>query len=346
MQRLFPFWLAAILAGGVAADAADIKPPIRGLVSMGAYRFVGQGGEPVNTLQPVTAKAGIFGGIVIVASWRQLQPEAGAALADDTAIDQALRDVRAYNVEHPERPLGVRLRVWSGFMAPPWAMSLGGLPVAVSHNGKQRLLGRFWSDGYREAWADFQSLLAARYDNEPLIREVSVTSCMSITAEPFFLPGEASVVGPLQKAGLTDAAYRDCLAGALGDYAAWKASRLVLSLNPYRGPGATGPGDPGFTEGVMKACRQAVGERCVFDNHDLDTDPPPPILPIYAAMQKLGPEIVFQTFKETPDDFEGTIRKGIALGASAIELWQDFRGFPLVPNDTLKAWAALFPQQD
>jgi hypothetical protein len=52
--------------------AADIKAPIRGLVSMGAYRFVGKGGDPVNTLEPLNAKPGIFGGLVVIASWKQL----------------------------------------------------------------------------------------------------------------------------------------------------------------------------------------------------------------------------------------------------------------------------------
>ena len=60
-------------SGAFAADP-QIKPPIRGLVSMGAYRFVGQGGDPVNTLAPLDAKAGIFGGLVIIATWKQLQP--------------------------------------------------------------------------------------------------------------------------------------------------------------------------------------------------------------------------------------------------------------------------------
>ena len=54
-------------SGAFAADP-QIKPPIRGLVSMGAYRFVGQGGDPVNTLEPLNAKAGIFGGLVIIAT--------------------------------------------------------------------------------------------------------------------------------------------------------------------------------------------------------------------------------------------------------------------------------------
>ena len=186
----------------------------------------------------------------------------------------------------------------------------------------------------------FQEQLAARYDGEPLIREVAITSCMSVTAEPFYVPLEDTLQAPIRAAGFNDADYRSCLEGALADYAPWKASRLVLSVNSY-GTVSGEPNDPGFTIGVMHACRKAIGARCVLDNHDLDATPPESILPIFAAMRKLGPEIEFQTFHETPDDFDGTIARGVALGATAIELWQDFHGFPLVDDDDLKRWAAM-----
>src|SRR4029077_20837106 len=94
-------------------------------------------------------------------------------------------------------------------------------------------------------------------------------------------------------------------------------------------------GDVGFTGQVMRACRQAVGRRCVFDNHDLDADPPKS-----RSTRSCG-EIEFQTLHTTPKDFEGTIRKGVSLGASSIELWQDYQGFPLVPDDTLQRWASM-----
>src|SRR5262249_60007350 len=87
------------------ARAQDIKPPIRGLVSMGAYRFVGYGGDPVNTLAPLDAKPGIFGGLVVVASWKQLQPTPGAEIGPDNVIDRALAEVRAYNERNPPKPL-------------------------------------------------------------------------------------------------------------------------------------------------------------------------------------------------------------------------------------------------
>jgi hypothetical protein len=93
--------------------AEDIKAPIRGLVSMGAYRFVGYGGDPVNTLEPLNAKPGIFGGLVVIASWKQLQPTPQSEIGDNNVIDQALAEVRAYNERNPHKPLGVKLRVWA-----------------------------------------------------------------------------------------------------------------------------------------------------------------------------------------------------------------------------------------
>jgi hypothetical protein len=48
-------------SGTHAADDHPVKPPVRGLASMGAFRFVGSGGDPVNTLEPLNAKPGIYG---------------------------------------------------------------------------------------------------------------------------------------------------------------------------------------------------------------------------------------------------------------------------------------------
>ncbi|HEY3056031.1 MAG TPA: hypothetical protein VGK31_08895 [Thermoanaerobaculia bacterium] len=91
----------------------------------------------------------------------------------------------------------------------------------------------------------------------------------------------------------------------------------------------------------MRACRQSIGKRCIFDNHDLDTKPAKPVLPIYDAMKRLGGPIEFQTGAATPKDFEGTIKYGVSLGAGSIELWHDFTGFPLMPDAQLKRWAAM-----
>jgi hypothetical protein len=341
---LLSLLIAATLAGRAQtprATPATVKPPIRGLVSMGAYKFVGAGGEPENTLEPLNAKAGIFGGLVIVASWAQLQPKADSVVGDGNVIDQAMAQVRAYNQRNPQKPLAVRLRVWGGFMAPEWVDTLGGPAIAATHKQKRRHLGRFWSREYRQAWVRLQQQLAARYDGWPLIREVAITSCMSFTAEPFFVPSEAEVQKPIRAAGFTEAAFKQCLTGAVDDYAAWKQTRLVLSVNPLRTEPNLGTGNAEFTMGIMRDCRTRLGVRCVFDNHNLDSNLPTPQIPLYALMKQLGPEIVYQTGGKTPANFEGTIKKGVTQGATSIELWQDYGGFPEVANATLERWATL-----
>src|SRR5262249_32878863 len=111
MFAMFRCLTGAALCAFVLAQARadDIKPPLRGLVSMGAYRFVGSGGDPVNTLEPLNAKPGIFGGLVVIAAWKQLQPTPDTKIGNDNVIDQALALVRDYNGRNPGKPLGVKL---------------------------------------------------------------------------------------------------------------------------------------------------------------------------------------------------------------------------------------------
>ena len=97
---------------------------------------MGSGGDPVNTLDPLNAKPGIFGGLVVIASWKQLQPTPGSQIDDGNVIDQALAQVRAYNERNPQKPLAVKLRVWGGFEAPDWAKQLGGAPIDTVHRNK------------------------------------------------------------------------------------------------------------------------------------------------------------------------------------------------------------------
>jgi hypothetical protein len=56
--------------------------------------FVGKGGDPINTLELLNAKAGIFGGLVIIGTWKQPQPTPNSEINENNAIDQALADVR------------------------------------------------------------------------------------------------------------------------------------------------------------------------------------------------------------------------------------------------------------
>lgn len=365
--------LSLLPPGGALADPA-IKSAIGGLISTGS---------PTNVLTVFNNPkknidvTGIFGGLVIQATWADLEPSQPATpdglAALDTGyisqIDTALQAVGTYNTAAAKlkapnnRQIGVRLRVFSGCSAPTWAKSLGGSPIATSHvitnlSGKGKTetcsLGRFWIDNppqmgftYAKAWAQLQRSLGAIYDANPLIHEVAVTSCTTYTAEPFYLPNDDTVTQPLVQAGYSDASYQRCLENAVADYAPWQTTRLEFTFNPFHGltPPASSIADVAFSDRVMHGCRQAVGQRCILSNHDLDTNPPTAggMLALYALLRKFGPNVTFQTYVKTPKDFEGTLRKGISLGAGSIEVWPD--GYEAQSNATLENWAEMFVPQ-
>lgn len=344
--------------GGTLADPA-IKPAIVGLISTGS---------PDNELElnPLKNYVGSFGGLVVRVNWSDLQPNSSSDFVT-TVIDDALTAVSTYNSAAAKLPppnnrqIGVRLRVFAGCTdgisdAPAWAMGLDGNPITITatYAGAPETctFGRFWdpTSGYAAAWRQLQTLLATKYDGKPLIQEVAVTSCTSFSAEPFFLPyttpGDTTTT-VLQAAGYNDASYQQCLENAVADYAPWQTTRLEFTFNPFYGLTSPAQDDVAFSERVMRGCRQAAGLRCILSNHDLDAQPPSPstILPLYALMRKLGPNITFQTYVVAPSDFEGTLRKGISLGAGSIEVWQEPNGFEAQSNGTLQNWASMFEPQ-
>jgi hypothetical protein len=273
--------------------------------------------------------------------------------------------VRTYNCANPSAPLGVKLRVYHGSSAPDWAKALDGGPVAIQRNPQgcpapdggvgscPMTVGKFWTSDYIAAWRAFQNQLAARYDGEPLIRQVAVTSCASQTDEPFVPTVETASRQALSDAGYTDAAQMACLSGAVDDYAAWKYTLIDFTFNsfgseqaPDAGPRITQDAGAGFTVGVMGACRTALGSRCVLDNHALTNPLRTADQSVYDAIQAMGGPANFQTDgpKNMHCEWSGTIAQGVALGASAIEAWPEskFYGFTTLTPTQVASLASEF----
>jgi hypothetical protein len=332
------------------AAPAAIKDPIRGLVSMGSFRFTADDSEPENSTADVSSKKGLLQGIVIIATWRSLQPTADG-LAENNEIDRGLAAVRQYNAANPDAPLAAKLRVFGGYYAPTWAMDESGGQIHVIHTNianrsSPRILGHVWSQAYRTRWAKLQQLLAAKYDAEPLIHEVAVTSCMMTTAEPFSIDSHPLAIDPLHQAGLGDAVWQDCLSHIVDDYAPWTTTRFETALNPFQKMDGGGPHpvqDGDFTVSWMQDCRRRAGDRCVFDNHDLTTpdNMHPQMQKVYEAMRDSGAEVEFQTFVPAPPDLPAVIRHAVAMGATSVELWQDYPGFTNVPDAQLRNLSRL-----
>ena len=329
---------APVATGGV-------KAPLTGLIDMG-NQFAYQHGQPFPTTDPssLNTYAGAFSGIVVNESWSQLEPSPG--VEDWTPLDQSLAAVQAWNDQHPSTPLGVKLRIFAGYSAPSWVVSASGPTVTIVTRHNTKNVGRWWTTPFRQAWDSFQHALAARYDTNPLVREVSVSSCSSSTGEPFVVSGAVASQRALAAAGWTVQLQESCLDGALADYSGWAHTPITFAFNALSTP--SGPSTT-FTNQEMKACagsEAAGGPDCIIGNNDLSATAPSGKWSgqTYAEIASLTasgdrPGVYFQTVGAPV----GCSAMAVATTyhAGSVELWPPapgVKGFATIPVATLSAW--------
>ena len=330
------------------------KTPLRGLVDMGSQAAYSQG-RPFDTVDTavIGADSAAFSGIVVNETWAQLEPLAGRP--DWSSLDASLGAVVTYNDAHPATPLGVKLRVFGGFTAPEWAKSIAGTPVTDPirpHGQSGATLGRWWTAQYRQAWSQFQHALAARYDADSLIRDVAVTSCATLTGEPFNTTLSRLVLPAMLADGWTPAAQEQCLMGAFADYSGWKTTSIDYAISPFRTVtnGKPAP-DPSVSNEVMAACAQSAekgGPHCVIGNHALQpTAATGGSATVYSQIKSLWLQapnsfrVYFQAVAPNRGDDCPSIALAIAHHASSVELWPPgagYQGFAAIPFHTLETW--------
>jgi hypothetical protein len=349
-----------LLSGGVASAAAaqgpSVKPQILGLVDKSSQTpYILR--QPFPTVNPseVAPYAKAFAGIVVNETWAQLEPSRGhLSLAP---LRQALAAVLAYNHAHRGHGLSVKLRLWGGFTAPDWAKSLGGKsPITFATPTAKGTTGRWWTPAYRAAWSSFLHSLASRYDGNPLIRSVAVSSCATLTAEPFVQSPSLPLHNTLFAAGWSSAAQQRCLQGAFADYSGWKRTSIDYTFNPFvtYTPGkAAGTPEPTFTSQVMATCanlHRTTGRTCILSNHAFTATAPTTSrsAPVYAEITALYAQHPTPVDLQTgpPDNFGGcqAIDVAVSYHAQSLELWppaanpKSFKGFTAYPESELQSW--------
>ncbi len=329
--------------GGTAATQ-DEKPQLRGLIDMGIQTPY-QTGQPFPITDPsiLDPYAGAFSGIVVNESWSQLEPEPG--VEQWGPLDQSLAAVSAWNAAHPSTPIGVKLRIFAGRSAPAWVTSQSGTVDLTVHKARVTV-GKWWTPAFEAAWHAFQLALAARYDADPLVRQVSVSSCSSSTGEPFVVSGAPISQANLKAAGWTPQAQEQCLSGALSDYSGWKHTPITFAFNPL--PTDQGP-DATLMDQLMGDCAASAsrgGPQCIVGNNDLS--------PYIASTKYSGPAVAriqhLQTGTNPPVVYfqtDGarlqcpTIASGLTYHARSIELWSpngNYPGFSTQSASTLAQW--------
>jgi hypothetical protein len=317
------------------------------LINMGDISFYNHMFQPLNDVEILAPFAGSFGGMVINVTWEQLQPNGPGVLLANNPIDQALAAIRTYNIQHSATPIAAKLRVWGGFTAPAWVKTSTGGPIqinATQPSGKHQegTVGLFWTAKYIDNWRGLQGLLAEKYDSEPLIKEIAVTSCASNTDEPFISWIDPKTVAVLHKYGYSDAAQQTCLTGAVNDYQAWKTTWIDFTFNPFMATDSSPKvvQNPAFTIQVMESC--ASMGNCILSNHALNETVPGPLNPIYEQIQRLYnqstglPPVDFQTASPKKINWCGAISTGINYHAKSIELWPNFGGFTSMKPDFIE----------
>jgi hypothetical protein len=336
---------AATLRIGTSRAAEHLKPLIAGLVDKGTEGpYHRDQPYPPTTVDDLAGYGAAFAGTVVDATWAQLEPSPGTY--DFGVIDQSLANVAAHDAADPGEPLTVKFRIWSGFDAPAWAKSLDGPPVPVPSGADQpttATLGRYWLADYEQQWTDLQAALGRRYDANPLVSEVAVTSCSTITAEPLVSSG--AIEAALEGAGWTAADQIRCVDHALADYGPWRHTGVDFTFND--------PG-PAFTSAVsalLSTCASSeltgAGPVCILDNHGLTDTVTPRQSALYAEMDDLwrrfGGHVPVDLQTVGPGGFDLCSAIAVAVGqhARSVEVWPagaGSEGFTQYRPAQLAAW--------
>jgi len=336
--------VVAVMGCGVAAaqgiqtkSDGGLKPELRGVIAMGVPRFNVRGGVPTNVADYAALPAGVDA-VIINVTWAQLEPEPGKY--DLSAVEQALAAIRKHNAEHKENPWPTRLRVFAGQNVAPWVLKeFGAVQVGKKAAPADVTVARFWTPEYSVAYDKLVAMLAARYDSEPLIDEVSLTTCSSVSDEEMNVPLQGDSIANLLKAGYTDEAYLACLKAAPAAYKAWKRTRVDYPFNEFRSiSGMEGQAagtlvkDVKITNALMDDFRNQFGAQATLHNHSLGansvevpgrawSEPAKGLVQVYEHMAKLGPEIEFQQSGPADTNLATAVPQAVHYGATAVEIW-------------------------
>ena len=343
--------LAGVLIAACTPTEPGYKPLLSGIVNKGSetYFHLAQP-YPVIDLAEVAASSPGLTGTVVDVSWSQLEPSPG--IFDFSTLDADLASVSAYNSAHSGATLGVKLRVWAANDAPEWAKTLDGTPISTDVSNQPATVGQWWKPDYREAWRALQSALAQRYDDNPLLNEVVVASCASLTDEPMVMAAGPRVAPNLLADGWTNAAQQSCLDGALADYSVWHHTAIYFPLSPFTTLSPLGQRgiDDAVTAEVMQRCARSLslgGPWCVLGNNALDPSQSGTF--VYNEINSLyasdpsNTAVAFQMNSPAPTGQAAcqAVDVAVAEHANSIEFWPKTGqnlGFTGDTPATLKGW--------
>jgi hypothetical protein len=242
-----------------AARSATLKPALQGLV----------------VTQPDALKTvpyADFGSMKL--PWNLVEKREG--VYDFSAVDTALAN-------HPG--VRFRLRFMAGIQAPTWVKDDSGGCVLIepnSVNGNTGCTPRYWTDAFHNDYVDLMRAVAARYESDPQVVEITNSECTTVYSEPFILGADNASIDRLWRAGYTKQGHETCLRRSTATLVSlFPTTRISLAGHSkwqfiVQGPG--GPGDGIYAaswedeRAMLNDLSATYGSRLVLDDHGLGPD--------------------------------------------------------------------------
>jgi hypothetical protein len=224
----------------------------------------------------------------------------------------------------------LRLRIFAGRGAPDWVKRrFGTVRVVDPVDDMGAAVPRWWRRGYMRVYRRFQARLAARFDDNPTIRAVTITGAMTVHGEPF-IRGVASprTRTNLRRAGYTQRKDRRSILASIRAHRPWHRTRQILNLNPWqfvRRDGSFGH-DSAFTIKAMNRFRATFGRRAILQNNSIRSryitgTMPGQLGEIFAHMRALGGPLSFQTARTIRvGDLDVVLAWCVDQGAHGVEV--------------------------
>lgn len=245
----------------------------------------------------------------------------------------------------------VRLRIFAGADTPLWLKNkLGTMSWGEGHTGtlKTYQVPKWWQPAYAAEYERFMKRLEAEVGSKPSVREVSVSTCMTVYAEP--LQRQAGTGTNAAKIAASDYSYQQDLACQYRSIdataAIWPKQRVSFAFNPFKAFDA--PAVNRKTVDVlslMEYGRKTLGDRFVAGNHSLRsktnntiTCPNGRVVPdsdlgydynlIYCALEADNGPVYFQTARGAAIvNWQQTLDAAVKYGAGSVELNSEYKTY-------------------
>lgn len=311
-----------------AATPLPVKPVLSGLLDRKGT--------------PAASHETALRGFVADVRWSDVQP---APTAFDTAsLDATIATARAKGYR-------VKLRLRAGADSPAWVKASAGsmsmYTTDTADTGRALTVPRWWTPEFRAAFDALHAKVAARYDANPAVGQVTLCGPSVHYCEPH-LRSIADVRNrqTLLRAGYTAAADQAAHRANIQAGRHWKRTALEVAFNPHQTvqPDATVTTDVAFTIDQMRRFRAAYGSRAVLANNSVRSSfigMGGPYGAMYAEQKRLGRPLSYQTATvKKIGDWRATLRWAAEQGASSVELPSGYVSWPAAELRTLGNTAA------